>query len=710
MRSLIWPRTGIGLPVSDRATFAAAWGICLALAFAASAVTRAAAPEDGTPLTIVVMDPLARQLSCNCVEGYAQRDYDLLALYLEKKLRRSVKLSYAESLAEGLRAAQSRPVHLIIGKRSLVEADAAECKLKARPLAMLTDRNGLTTLTGLFVVSAGDPAQKIGDLHGYRIVLGPPESAEKHAAALASLKKASVPIPPSPETAPSCMEAAFAVLENQQSPGAAAVISSYAIALLEGCGSVERGALRVIGQTEPVPFITVFATPSVNAETQRQITSALLDVAKIPQLLTAMESQLGFVAVVPKAEDDVDTDLTRSDRQATVASAGADKDMDEWPQWRGPKRDAISPWLPLKLPERPNILWRKATTGAALSGIAVVGRHVIVADRDPLDQHDIFRCLDAESGKQHWQFEYLAPGDLDYGNSPRATPLIHGGLVYLLGAFGDLHCVEIDSGRLRWRKQLVEEFNATLPTWGMCASPLIVDNKLIVNPGARQASLVALDPLTGEVVWRSAGLPAAYSSFIVGRFGGRRQIVGYDAISLGGWDVATGKRLWSLIPPQDGDFNVPTPIDVGGRLLVATENNGTRLYDFDEQGKIIQRPVALYEDLAPDSSTPVVANDRIFGCFQRLMCLDVSSGLHAIWSAEDEAFEDYVSIIGGPKRILITSSRGELLLVSTEGNRYQLISRMAVFDDDSEVLSHPALAGKRLYIRSTTAVCCVSLQ
>jgi len=671
--------------------------VCLVFSLAAGAVVqgRAQPPAASDALTVVVMDPLARQLSCDCVKGHAQRNYDLLGLFLERQLDRKVEVVYAEALAEGIRAARPRQVDLIVGKRSLVEADAAACKLAADPLAMLTDQEGSTTLTGLFVVPTSDPARTIADLAGYRIIFGPPDSAEKHSAALAALKKAGVTVPATLETAPACTEAAIAALENEQKPGAAAVISSYAMALLEGCGTVEKGAVRVIGRTGPVPFITVFATPSVAAEARQEIFAALSAAAEVPKLLAAMETKLGFVAIKPKP---------------AAAPKAADSSAGGWPQWRGTDRNAVSSWLPRKLPDRPKILWKKAMTGAGLSGIVAAGRYVVVADRDPMDQCDVFRCLDAVDGQQLWQLQYPAPGDLDYGNSPRATPVIHDGMVYLLGAFGDLHCVKLADGRIVWQTNLMQQFEAKLVTWGMCASPLLVDDKLIVNPGAKEASLVALDRLTGKVVWRSAGMPAAYSSFIVGRFGGQRQIVGYDAISLGGWDVATGRRLWSLIPPEGGDFNVPTPIDAGGKLLVTSENNGTRLYDFERQGKIIPKPVALYKDLAADSSTPLVVDGKVFGCWRQLACLDLNSGLRPLWTAEDEVFEDYVTLIGGPDRILITSARGELLLVGTTGERYELISRLPVFDKNCEVLSHPALGGKRLYIRDASTICCIALE
>jgi outer membrane protein assembly factor BamB len=278
-----------------------------------------------------------------------------------------------------------------------------------------------------------------------------------------------------------------------------------------------------------------------------------------------------------------------------------------------------------------------------------------------------------------------------------------------MGAFGDLHCVNLADGKVIWRKNLLAQFGAKPVTWGMCASPLVIDEKVIVNPGAPKASLVALERSTGKVLWTSPGGPAAYASFIVGNFGGKRQIIGYDAASVGGWDIETGKRLWMLIPPEEGDFNVPTPIDVGGKLLLTSENNGTRLYGFDSQGKIVPEPEAENLDLAPDTSTPVVIDGKVFGCWTELFCLDLTDGLKAHWTAEDEAYEDYVSLIASRDRLLITTTQGELVLADTNAGQYKLVSRLRIFDDGSEVLSHPAIVGKHLYLRSATSVCCVLL-
>ena len=238
---------------------------------------------------------------------------------------------------------------------------------------------------------------------------------------------------------------------------------------------------------------------------------------------------------------------------------------------------------------------------------------------------------------------------------------------------------------------------------------MIVDNKLIVNPGVKGASVAALDRRCGKVLWKSPGEPAAYSTFIVGSFGNVRQIVGYDAISLGGWDPDTGRRLWKLVPKEEGDFNVPTPVNIDGRLLVTTENNGTRLYEFDKEGRIQIVPVAQNLDLVSNCSSPVAANGLVFGCSGKLFCLDTSSGLRTLWSYGDRAFDDYVLLIAGNDHVLVTTIEGELILIRANEDRRILRSRLSVFKD-AEVWSHPALVRDYLYIRNQSEVCCVLLE
>jgi len=645
----------------------------------------------GAPLRIVVMDPLSDQIACDCVAGYAQRKYDKLGEFLQERIGRPIEIAYAESLLLP-HAELGQGVDLVVGKFSDVVFDAARVGLVVRTVAMLTGQDGTATLTGLFVVRHEDPAKSIEDLRDYNILLGPEDSLEKRSAALASLEAFDLPIPAEIPESPSCTNAALAVVEEEAD---AAVISSYAMPLLEGCGVVDKDTLRIVGRTDPVPFICVFATDRVDTELERAVANALDRVRDHPELLVAMESRDGFLRL-------------------PAASGGSAEPVMGWTDWRGPRRDAISPYVPEKLPSEKRLLWARTLTGPGMSGLAVDSGYVVVADKDLDEEHDIFRCLDADTGRQVWKLTYPAAGEMDFTNSPRANPVISGELVYLLGAFGDLHCVRLDTGEVVWKRQLLQDFGAELPTWGTCSAPLIVDDKLIVNPGAEDASIVALDRLSGKVVWRTPGDPPGYGSFILAELGGARQIVGYDAISLGGWDPDTGKRLWRLLPEWEGDFNVPTPIVVDGKILVTSENNGTRLHDFDRQGRIEPEPIFINEDLAPDTSTPVVLDRLVFGNFGAVLCLDLDDGLKTLWETDDDALADYCSFIAGNGRVLVIPQSGKLYLLRPSKEGFDCVSTLELFDDvpdtERDVWSHPALVGNRLYIRNLLGVYCFLIE
>lgn len=337
---------------------------------------------------------------------------------------------------------------------------------------------------------------------------------------------------------------------------------------------------------------------------------------------------------------------------------------------------------------------------------------MIVSGRELADTSDLFRCLRTSDGTEAWSVRYAAPAGLDYGNSPRATPLIHDGRVYLFGAFGHLHAVELKTGKVLWQKDLKTEFHsAGRMSWGLCSSPLIADGQLIVNPGGPDASLVALDAVTGEVRWKTPGEPAGYGSMIAGTFGGVHQIVGHDESTLGGWHVATGKRLWTMTPPRANDYNVPTPMAYRGDIVVATENNGARRYRFGPNGILDPKPIATFDELVPETTSPVIVGDRLFGVGHRtLYCLDLRKGLDLVWKADDEAFDDHVSILASADRVLIATMTSELILLDSKADKFHSISRASALEDETGMYSHPAVANKRLYLRGGDAVYCVPLE
>ena len=267
-----------------------------------TATKRATAAEPaGEPLTMVVMDPLAAPLACPCVKGYAQRDYEALARHLEAKLGRPVKVYFGESLTATLAKKTAGRADIVVGKESVVRHEAAANKLTAVPLAALSGKDGKTMMTGLVVVADQDPALSAADLKGYAVVFGEGSADEKHAAPLALFKDLGVSVPARPETCAACTDGATRVLAAaKKNERVATVISSYAKPLLEGCGTIQKGDLRVIGETDPVPFVVAFADEKLPTALRAELQRALLGVAADKGLCAALESRDGFVALPAK--------------------------------------------------------------------------------------------------------------------------------------------------------------------------------------------------------------------------------------------------------------------------------------------------------------------------------------------------------------------------------------------------------------------------
>ncbi|HEY3324448.1 MAG TPA: PQQ-binding-like beta-propeller repeat protein [Planctomycetota bacterium] len=390
----------------------------------------------------------------------------------------------------------------------------------------------------------------------------------------------------------------------------------------------------------------------------------------------------------------------------------------DWPQWRGPNRDGISTEVPLTLPEK-KLLWEQPlpeisrdTSAKPSAGIVVSGGCAVAVSHNA--GQDIVTCFNAETGKQLWKFSIHNPNEMQYGSGPRATPLISGGKVYALNASGQFWCLDLATGALVWEVNFPAQFKAKVPTWGFCTSPLIAGGKLIVSPLSPDAAIAALDPNTGKVLWQTKGSPSEtkppgqpHSSYIVGVFSGIEQIVGYDQAELAGWDLATGKKLWGLQPPNDGDFNVGTPLNVVGRVLAATDNNATRLYAFEKTGKMIEQPVARNDDLIPDKATPVFHQGLIFGSGNDFVCLDGES-LKTRWlESRDNAVVGYTTVIAGNGRLLVLSEEGELSLLVASAQKFESLGHMTVC---GRTWSHPAVADGRLFIRDAKAVYCYKLK
>ncbi len=387
-----------------------------------------------------------------------------------------------------------------------------------------------------------------------------------------------------------------------------------------------------------------------------------------------------------------------------------------WPGFRGEGRDGHAATLPEKW-AKPQLLWQFPLPSPGVGGVAATNDFVVLSGRDATDQDDLFVCLDPITGTQLWQLQYPAPADLDYGNSPRATPMIADPWVYLLGASGQLHCVDLDSGEVLWKRHLVDDLKGERPIWGYGGSPLLKGRHLIVQPGGTQFPIVALDTENGDLVWHGEAGQAAYASPQATKINGIDQIVSFDQNSLSGWNEADGKRLWTITPTGTREFHVPMPLIDDKGVITAGENRGTCRYRWDQEGRLSSTVHGQQFDLAPDMQSPVATAGQVIGVSDGLMAVDTANDMAIAWRINDAAFKRHCSLIVANDRLVVTTESGELLLVDiSETGRDdepnasdRILGRAMLGDTSARSLAHPALVGEVIYVRGLHSICAWSM-
>ncbi|MGB7324320.1 MAG: malectin domain-containing carbohydrate-binding protein, partial [Rubripirellula sp.] len=185
---------------------------------------------------------------------------------------------------------------------------------------------------------------------------------------------------------------------------------------------------------------------------------------------------------------------------------------EDWPQWQGPDRNAISQESGLlqQWPESgPPLAWRVDGLGGGDSAPAVAGGSLFgMSNRDG---QEIVWARSEKDGKEIWASPLGDAIDQQVPQSkegPGCTPSIDGNRLYAIGMSGRVACLNTEDGKIVWQKSLIDDFGGTPPMWNFRESPLVDGDKVICTPGASDAMLVALNKLTGETIWKT-NMPTA---------------------------------------------------------------------------------------------------------------------------------------------------------------------------------------------------------
>ncbi|HEX8295119.1 MAG TPA: PQQ-binding-like beta-propeller repeat protein, partial [Chthoniobacteraceae bacterium] len=283
----------------------------------------------------------------------------------------------------------------------------------------------------------------------------------------------------------------------------------------------------------------------------------------------------------------------------------------DWPNYRGPTQlgvssEKIASQFP---PEGPKVLW-KANVGVGTSAVTVAGDRAFTMGN--VGGKDVVVCFDAKSGKQNWKHEY--PLDLDkrmFEGGTAATPTIDGNHVYTVSHQGDLFCLDAATGRKIWYKHYQKDFGGKRPQWGFAGSATIEGNLVLLDVGGKDASTVALNKTTGDLVWKSGDDPAGYATPVVANLGGKRTVVMFKGTHLVGLDLKDGKELWRSPWKTSYEVNAATPLIVGDRIFIASGyGSGCALVEISG-GKAVEK--WRNKNLEAQINSPIYSNGHVYG-------------------------------------------------------------------------------------------------
>ena len=423
---------------------------------------------------------------------------------------------------------------------------------------------------------------------------------------------------------------------------------------------------------------------------------------------------------------------------------------EDWPQWLGQDRDGV--WRETgifqKFPEDgPEILWR-TPMGAGYAGPSVSGGKVFVMDRhvakDASKSANPFQrgripgtervvCLDEESGRILWKYEYACDYTVSYAAGPRVTPTVDGDRVFSLGAEGDLLCLKAGDGTKIWGRSLGDDLQVKTPVWGYAGAPLVYRNLLICLAGGNGSTAIAFEKETGREAWRAlTSKEPGYCPPTLINHGGVDQVILWHPDSINSLDPLTGNVYWTIPWKLRSGLSIPTPKLDGDHLFFTSFYNGSTMLKLDpkqsepeilwQTQNVSEKRTTHLNSIMP---TPVLKDGLIFGTcsYGEFRCLDQATGKR-IWESMEASTGSgrklrWFNIFLTPveDRYFLFNEKGDLIIAKLDRSGYRELDRVHLIDPDGSdmrqrpiVWSHPAYANGSVLIRNDSEIIRASLK
>lgn len=401
----------------------------------------------------------------------------------------------------------------------------------------------------------------------------------------------------------------------------------------------------------------------------------------------------------------------------SLSASGAD-----WPQWRGPERNGISKETGLlkEWPEGgPKLVWHLKEIGDGYSTPAVVGDRVYVLSNHGLDD-EFVQALSTQDGKPIWSKRLGKVGNpMQRPSYPaaRSTPTIDGDVLYALSSDGDLACVEIADGNVRWQKSIRKDFGGHPGVWAYSESPLVDGDAVVCSPGGRDAGIVALNKKNGELIWKSdiGGDQAGYASVVIDEAGGLKQYVQFMQKGVVGVDAKSGKLLWRYDKTAKGSpANIPTPVIHADYVYTATGRSGAGLVKLTVNGPEVKADEVYFKGNLPTSiGGSLVLGENLYGTnAQGLMCVELATG-NIRWQDRGVGAGSLCSADG--RLYVHGEGNNAVALVEATSDGYHEKGRVTPPGSPNhggrqpKAWAYPVVANGRLYIRDREAMWCYDI-
>jgi outer membrane protein assembly factor BamB len=426
------------------------------------------------------------------------------------------------------------------------------------------------------------------------------------------------------------------------------------------------------------------------------------------------------------------TSSNRSCRWLALAIAGCcclfttSARAEDWPQWQGPNRDGKSADTGLlqEWPkEGPALAWTITGLGGGYSGPCIAaGRIFGMSNRG---DDEVVWALSEKDGKELWAARlgpaFKQPGWPQGKEGPACTPTVDGERLYVEGMGGAVACLQIQDGKIVWQHSLTGDFGGIVPPWSYRESPLVDGDKVIYTPGGPDATLVALDKLTGKAIWKSQvpdGPKAAYTSAIAIDLDGQRQYVQFTQKALVGVAASDGKFLWRYDRAANGHGIIcSTPIYHDGLVFAASAygaGGGLVKLSKDASGTVKAEEVWFSKKMQNHHGGMIVLDGCLYGANGgneggALVCLDFQTG-NVLWDGRDSgAPKGSLALADG--RLYYRSETGTMLLIEPSPKQYLERGRFDQPDRSRQpAWVHPVIANGRLYLRDQDVLFCYDVK